>query len=121
MWKAVLLVGFGGMIGSVLRYLASVLVRNASFPLATFAVNISGCFIIGVVMGAAARSASISDDWKLFLATGICGGFTTFSAFSFECFQLLAQQRYLAVTAYICLSIVLGLAATFAGVQIAKL
>lgn len=121
MWKSILIVGFGGMIGSILRFVLALLIRPTNFPIATFAVNIIGCFVIGIVMGLAARSGAFDDNWKLFLATGICGGFTTFSAFSYECIQLMDQQRYATMFAYISLSVVLGLAATFAGVQLAKL
>jgi CrcB protein len=121
MMKSFLLVGFGGMIGSMLRYFFTVIIRPASFPYATLLVNVTGCFIIGLVMGAAIRNDAVTENWKLFLATGICGGFTTFSAFSQECIGLIGQQRYAAAFIYISISIVLGLAATFAGLQLAKL
>jgi CrcB protein len=121
MLKGFLLVGFGGMIGSMLRYLFSVMIKPAAFPYATFAVNITGCLVIGLVIGIAIKTGSGNDQWKLFLATGLCGGFTTFSAFSLECISLIEQQRYIAVITYISLSIILGLAATFAGLQLAKL
>jgi fluoride exporter len=121
MLKGFLLVGFGGMLGSMLRYLFTVLIKPSSFPYATFTVNIFGSLIIGLIMGFALKAGTVNDNWKLFLATGICGGFTTFSAFSLECIQLIEQQRYVAMLGYISLSIVLGLAATFAGIQLAKL
>ena len=116
-----LLVGFGGMIGSMLRYLFTVVIRPASFPYATFAVNIIGCLVIGLIIGLSIREGPGNDRLKLFLATGVCGGFTTFSAFSLECIQLLEQQRYASTMVYISLSVILGLAATFAGLQLAKL
>jgi CrcB protein len=121
MLKNLLLVGAGGMLGSMLRYLVTVFIRPQSFPFATLWVNITGCLVIGVVMGMALRSEPFDNNWKLFLATGICGGFTTFSAFSLECVQFMQQQRYSAMLAYVVLSIVLGLAATFAGIQLARL
>jgi fluoride exporter len=121
MLKSFLLVGLGGMIGSMLRYLFAVIIKPSSFPYATLSVNIIGCLIIGLVIGITLKTGSENDGWKLFLATGLCGGFTTFSAFSLECIDLIQQQRYAAVTAYISLSIILGLAATFAGLQLAKL
>jgi fluoride exporter len=121
MLRSFLLVGFGGMIGSMLRYLVAVFIKPQSFPFATITVNIIGCLIIGVVMGFALRSESFNNNWRLFLATGICGGFTTFSAFSLECFQFIEQQRYAAMFGYIVISLVLGLAATFAGIQLARL
>ncbi len=119
MFKNFLLVGFGGMAGSMLRYLFSVIIKHNSFPYATFVVNIIGSFIIGIVMALAAKQQNFAD-YKLLLATGICGGFTTFSAFSWESVQLLQQQRYGTMAMYILLSIVLGIAATFFGYTILK-
>ena len=121
MLKSFLLVGFGGMLGSMLRYLFAVVLKPGPFPFTTLWVNIIGCFVIGLVIGISIRSGAGNDNWKLFLATGVCGGFTTFSAFSLECVGLIQQQRYAAAVAYISLSIFLGLAATFAGLQLAKL
>lgn len=121
MLKSFLLVGLGGMIGSMLRYLFALLIKPQSFPYATLSVNIIGSLLIGVIMGVVLKNESLNQNWKLFLATGLCGGFTTFSAFSLECVQFLEQQRYTAMFGYIGLSIVLGLAATFAGIQLTRL
>ena len=121
MLKSFLLVGLGGMAGSMLRYFFSVNIKPGGFPYATFAVNLLGCLLIGVIMGIAVKAGWNNQNWRLFLAAGFCGGFTTFSAFSLECIQLLQQHRYQAVAVYIALSIILGLAATFAGIQLAKL
>lgn len=121
MLKSFLLVGLGGMIGSMLRYLFAVLIKPQSFPYATLSVNVIGSLLIGVIIGFVLKNESLNLNWKLFLATGICGGFTTFSAFSLECIQMLEQQRYAATLGYIALSIVLGLAATFAGIQLTRL
>jgi fluoride exporter len=121
MLKGFLLVGVGGMIGSMLRYLFAVIIKPQSFPYATLSVNIIGCLFIGVVMGFVLKNETVNQNWKLFLATGICGGFTTFSAFSLECVQFMEQQRYAAMFSYIGLSIVLGLAATFAGIQLTRI
>lgn len=121
MLKNFLLVGLGGMIGSMLRYFFAVIIKPSAFPYATFAVNIIGCLLIGLIIGFGTKNGSLNDPWKLLLATGICGGFTTFSAFSLECVQLMEQQRYTAMLGYIAISIIVGLAATFAGIQLAKL
>jgi fluoride exporter len=115
-----LLVGAGGMAGSMLRYAVSLFIRNTSFPLATFAVNITGSFIIGLVLGYSQRNPGFEADWRLFLATGVCGGFTTFSAFSAEGIQLLTHQRYLVFFLYFAASMILGLLATYLGMMIAK-
>ncbi|MCE3281350.1 MAG: crcB [Chitinophagaceae bacterium] len=121
MLKHLLIVGAGGMLGSMLRYLCSVMIRTSHFPLATLLVNATGSLAIGIIIGLWLKSQVPGDNWRLFLVTGLCGGFTTFSAFSLECVQLLQQQRYLMAALYISLSVVLGLAATFAGIQLTKL
>ena len=115
MLKNLLLVGFGGGLGSILRYVSSLLITTKIFPYATLAVNITGSFIIGMVFALSIKDAAITNNWKLFLATGICGGFTTFSAFSLENMGLLQSGKYGLAFTYIGLSIVLGIAATFLG------
>ena len=115
MIKNLLLVGLGGSLGSMIRYGTSLLIRSKLFPFATLSVNIIGCFIIGLVFALSIKEESISDNWKLFLATGICGGFTTFSAFSLENLGLLQSGRIGIAMIYIILSIVLGIAATWLG------
>ncbi|MBL7701347.1 MAG: fluoride efflux transporter CrcB [Ferruginibacter sp.] len=120
MIKNILLVGLGGGIGSVLRYAATLLVGFKKFPYATLSVNIIGSFIIGVVLAMSMKEDNFAGNWKLFLATGICGGFTTFSAFSMENMQLLQSGKTGVAFLYIILSVVLGIAATFAGYQLFK-
>ena len=120
MLKSILIVGLGGMIGSMARYAVALLMRSSAYPFATFIVNILGSFIIGLVIGTALKNETFSNNWRLFLATGICGGFTTFSAFSLECIELMKQHKYAVMFTYILLSILLGLAATFAGIQLTK-
>lgn len=118
MIKNFLLVGLGGGIGSVLRYATALLVNSKLFPYATLVVNIIGSFIIGVVFALTLREGVLSNNWKLFLATGICGGFTTFSAFSLENMGLLQSGKYGMAITYIGLSVVVGIAATFLGYQL---
>lgn len=122
MLKNFLLVGLGGMIGSILRYTASLLIKNSAggFPFATFTVNVIGSFIIGWVFGMSLKEGGITWDWKLFLTTGICGGFTTFSALSLEGVALLQQQRYSIFITYFMTSILLGLGAAWLGLLISK-
>ena len=113
--KNFFLVAMGGGLGAMLRYAASLLIRTDShFPLATLLINIAGSFFIGSVMALGVRSsANISEAGKLFWATGICGGFTTFSAFSYENLQLFQLGRYNLAFVYIMLSVLLGLSATW--------
>ncbi|MFT3679292.1 MAG: fluoride efflux transporter CrcB [Ferruginibacter sp.] len=117
--KDFLLVGLGGAIGSMLRYSGNLFIGNKDFPYATLLINITGSFIIGFVIGLSLKNESFASNWKLFLATGICGGFTTFSAFSFENLQLFQQGKYLLLALYILLSVVLGLVAAFSGYKFA--
>ena len=118
MIKNLLLVGLGGSIGSMARYAASLLIQSKSFPFATLSVNVIGSFIIGLVFALSIKEAAVSNNWKLFLATGICGGFTTFSAFSVENMELLQNGKTGMALTYIMLSIVLGILATFLGYQL---
>ncbi|HMU10153.1 MAG TPA: fluoride efflux transporter CrcB [Ferruginibacter sp.] len=118
MLKNFLLVGLGGGLGSVLRYGTSLLLNSKLFPWGTLAVNIAGSFIIGIVFALSTRQEPLSHNWKLFLATGICGGFTTFSAFSLENMGLLQSGKYGMAIAYIAASIFFGIAAAFIGYQL---
>jgi len=120
MLKNLLLVGLGGSIGSMLRYGSHLLLNTRLFPWATFAVNILGSFIIGVVFAMSIREEPLPEGWKLFLATGICGGFTTFSAFSLENLGLMQSGKFGMALTYIILSIILGISATFLGYQLIK-
>jgi len=115
--KLILIVGLGSFIGGVLRYLISMFVKSkfvAAFPVGTFTVNIIGCFLIGIVFGLAMKGA-MDDEMRLFLATGILGGFTTFSAFSQETFYLMRHQQTGLAVIYVLASVVVGLMATAAG------
>ena len=115
MIKNLLLVGFGGGIGSMLRYGTALLMNTKLFPYATLTVNITGSFIIGIVFAMSIKEEGLSNNWKLFLATVICGGFTTFSAFSLENMGLLQSGKYGMAITFISLSVVLGIIATFLG------
>lgn len=113
----VLLVGAGGFIGSSARYGASVLLRRFDafgLPLATLSVNVSGCFLMGALWAHLERQSNPSS-WVLFLATGVLGGFTTFSAFGLETVTLLQDRSFLLATLNVALSLVLGLGATVLG------
>lgn len=123
MIKTILLVGTGGFIGSVSRFMASRFMQNyfpSAFPFGTFAVNITGCFLIGLIYGFSERSSLLTSGWKLFLAVGFCGGFTTFSTFANENLALLRDGEFFNFILYTVLSVFLGIAATFIGVLITK-
>ena len=124
MIKTILLVGTGGFIGSVSRFMASRFMQNyfpSAFPFGTFAVNITGCFLIGLIYGISERSSLLTSGWKLFLAVGFCGGFTTFSTFANENLALLRDGEFFNFVLYTGLSVFLGIAATFIGVLITKI
>ena len=121
--RPLLFVGIGGGLGSILRYLLQVFAGRhipIAFPMGTFLVNFSGCFLIGIFYSLASRYTGFNPEWRLFLITGICGGFTTFSTFSYDGLMLLKQGSYLYFLLYIIGSVVLGLVATLAGVTIFK-
>lgn len=121
--KPILFTGLGGAIGSICRYLAQVGITKMlplSFPAGTFIVNITGCFLIGVLYGMALKQPWFTVEWRLFLITGICGGYTTFSSFSYEGISLLSNGNYLYFALYTALSVLLGLLATWYGVLLFK-
>lgn len=118
MLKNLLLVGLGGGLGSMLRYAATLVINSKYFPYATLAVNITGSFIIGIVFAMSIKDETFLNNWKLFVATGICGGFTTFSAFSLENMDLLQSGKIGMAATYIVISVVAGILATFLGYQL---
>ena len=121
--RIILLIGLGGGIGSIGRYLVQVLITRhfgSTFPAGTLLVNITGCFIIGLLFGLVNRHAWLTLEWRLFLITGICGGYTTFSSFSYESISLIREGNYLYFISYVLLSVALGLLATFGGAALAR-
>jgi fluoride exporter len=118
MLKNFLLVGLGGGIGAMLRYFFSSIIKHSTFPYNTLLINIAGSLLIGIVFGLSEKSNGISEQVKLFLATGICGGFTTFSAFSVENMQLIKEGDYVTAGVYIFASVALCIVAVFAGFKI---
>lgn len=124
MLKSIILVAAGGALGSAARYLLSRAVNNSALsaiPFGTLTVNILGCLILGIVCGLTENSALVSREMKLMMATGFCGGFTTFSTFMNESASLMSADNVLAASAYIGASVVLGLLAIFFGLQLTKL
>ena len=116
MFNALLLVGLGGAIGSALRFLLSSWAGQVNgFFVVTLAVNLAGSFLIGLIFGAAEQREFLTTGTRLFLLTGILGGFTTFSAFSLVNFSLFQDGRVVIGFMNILLQIVLGLGLCAAG------
>jgi CrcB protein len=119
-----LLVGAGGFLGSVLRYLLGSWMQSVSggrFPLGTLAVNVLGCFAIGLLMGMAESRSALSPEWRLFAVVGLLGGFTTFSAFSHDTVELWRGAASFAAVLNVTASVGLGLTATWLGVTLTRM
>lgn len=120
--KILLMIGIGSFIGGVCRYLMSIFIQNkflSTFPYGTFAVNVIGCFLIGLVY-ALSEKGNVSMEWRLFFATGVLGGFTTFSSFSNDTIGMMRDGQYLPAFTYVACSVIIGLVATFIGISITK-
>lgn len=119
----ILLVGAGGFAGSVARFLSQQLISRyypSSFPWGTFLVNVTGCFIIGLIYALSQKGNLVSPEMRLLLATGFCGGFTTFSSFAYENITLMRDGEMLYTFLYVASSIILGFLAAYVGVIIVK-
>ena len=120
--RNILVVGIGSFIGGTGRYLVSLVMKGIGkgFPWGTVIVNLLGCLLIGLFWGFFSRSSSQENSCFLFLTVGVCGGFTTFSTFSKEALAMLQCGNYLNFIAYICISIIAGLALTTVGYTLVK-
>lgn len=118
--KQLLLVFIGGGFGAALRWYASLAINQESIKwIPTLSVNLIGCLLLGFVFGYTERDF-LSSSWYLILATGFCGGLTTFSTFSLEILQLVKLQRYPEAATYLAISIGMGLVMTYFGLQLSK-
>ncbi|MEO6168692.1 MAG: fluoride efflux transporter CrcB [Chitinophagales bacterium] len=121
--RIVLIIGLGGFIGTIARYLSQQLIYKyypVTFPYGTLAVNLLGCFLIGIFYALSERGNLLSPEWRMFLTTGLCGGFTTFSAFSYESVQLINDRQYLYLGIYATVSMVVGIAVTYLGIWLTR-
>jgi len=120
--QQVLLVGAGGFVGSALRYIVSTGVQRylgeSWLPYGTLAVNIVGCFVIGLLAGLADSRQLLSPETRLVLMVGLLGGFTTYSTFAYDSLALLKGGGIAAAAAYIVLHVIVGLAAVWLGYRI---
>ena len=121
--KAILMVFLGGGLGSALRFVISRALNKSALeiPMGTFTVNIVGSLLLGLILGISLKSGSLSNNTMLFLATGFCGGFTTFSTFTFENQVFLRTGDYTNFALYTFGSILAGFSAIFIGLYLSKL
>lgn len=122
--KAILLIAVGSGIGGVLRYGMQTYIYRLypfSFPLGTFAVNILGCFLIGLFAAIGEKGGIFTPAIRLFLTTGLCGGFTTFSTFSIDNIALLRSGEWLYFLLYAAGSVVLGILAVWLGMALIRI
>lgn len=116
-------VALGSAVGGVARFgLAAAIQQRVgpNFPVGTLIVNISGSFLLGLFFRYALGTGAISAEVRTLLTTGFCGGYTTFSTFSYEAMTLLEEGRPARATTYVVLSVVLSLAATWLGIAAAR-
>ncbi len=120
--KQLALVFVGGGIGSVLRYVLSRYMDSfkTGIPYGTLAANILGSLLIGIILGAALKNESLSQNTVLFLATGFCGGFTTFSTFAYENHVFLKTGDFMSFALYTIASFVVGFTMVFLGMWLVK-
>lgn len=120
--RNILAVGAGSFIGGTARYLVSLAFKGIGkgLPWATLAVNLAGCFIIGVLWGVLSRNATEGNYWGLFLTVGFCGSFTTFSTFSKEILMMLQSGQIWGFAAYIASSVIAGVALVASGYYLVR-
>ena len=116
----ILIVAAGGAAGAAGRYILSLVPAKTVFPILTLITNLLGALLIGFVVGVS-ETRGLNEKWLLFWKTGVCGGFTTFSAFSLEALNLFQKNSYIIGTAYILLSVVLCISGVMIGRQAAFL
>ena len=124
MYRSLLLVAIGSSIGGTCRFLCQQFVQKhfpSSIPFGTLSVNIIGCFIIGIIYGLANKSNIISPEIRLFMATGFCGGYTTFSSFAYENISLMQEGEFYYIALYILYSLIIGFAAVYTGILFTKI
>ncbi|MCH3884425.1 fluoride efflux transporter CrcB [Tenacibaculum aquimarinum] len=120
--KQLFLVFIGGGFGSVLRFIIGKWLNNSEngIPYGTFAANILGSLLIGIILGLAAKNNTLTENSTLLLATGFCGGFTTFSTFAYENHFFLKSGDFTSFAFYTIASFVVGFLAVFAGMYVVK-
>ena len=116
-------IALGSALGGVGRYVGGELVQRAApttFPTGTLAVNITGCFLLGLIIRYAIETPTVSPELRAFLTIGICGGYTTFSTFGFETARMMEDGEWTRAVLYLALSVIVSLGAVFLGFAAAR-
>jgi CrcB protein len=124
MYRSLTFIGMGSFIGGISRYLLQQFAQKnypSSFPFGTLGVNLVGCFIIGLVYELASKGNLLSPEMRLFLAVGVCGGFTTFSSFAYENVSMVLDGEFFYPIIYTLLSVIMGFGSVHAGILFIKL
>ncbi|MCA1759883.1 MAG: fluoride efflux transporter CrcB [Bacteroidales bacterium] len=124
MLRTILLVGSGGFIGSAMRYLVQYYMEKSltsTFPWGTLIANIAGSFFIGMVFALAEKGNLMNAEWRIFLAVGICGGFTTFSSFAYNNLTMLNERAWGSLLLNIGGNLFLGILAVYLGIILIRL
>ncbi len=122
-WRLIAAVTVGGGLGSVARFLLGVFVQQRipiAFPAGTFLINVTGSFLIGIFTQIGLDTRVFSPEARFFLTTGLCGGFTTFSTFSYETMQMVEDDQYRTAAVYVAASVLLSLIACALGIAAAR-
>ena len=119
-----MLVGTGGFIGSVMRFLIQYYMEKSMttlFPWGTLIANVTGSFFIGIIFAIAEKGNLMNAEWRIFLAVGVCGGFTTFSSFAYNNFTMIRENAYTALLLNVSGNLLLGIFAVYAGIILIRL
>ena len=121
--RILLAIGAGGALGSIARYVVNVLIQSrasTTFPIGILAINVVGSLLLGFIMRLTLETSALGPEMRFFLTAGFCGGFTTFSTFSYDTLSLIESGQLTGAAGYVISSVILSIAGTFAGAGLAQ-